>query len=58
MRRDLVELHLLDARGLVLARGDHAVLDRVVDLVVGDHGRRHAGGLEGAAPDRRALRAP
>ena len=55
VRRDFVELHLLDARGLVLAGGDHAVLDRVVDLVVGNHGRRHARGLEGAAPDRRAL---
>ena len=42
LRRHLVELHLLDARRLVLARRDHAVLDRVVDLVVGDHGRRHA----------------
>ena len=57
MRRDLVELHRLDARRLVLARRDHVVLDRVVDFVVGDDGRRHAGGLERAAPDRRALHA-
>jgi hypothetical protein len=39
----------------VLAAVDDAVLDGVVDLVVGDHGGRHADGLEGAAPDRRAL---
>ena len=55
VRGDLEELHLLDARRLVLACVDHAVLDRVVDLVIGDHGRRHAGCREGAAPDRRAL---
>src|SRR5262249_8054580 len=41
---DLVELHLLDAGGLVLARRDDAVLDGVVDFVVRDHGRRHADG--------------
>ena len=54
---DLVELHLLDAGSLVLARRDDAVLDGVVDLVVGDYGRRHADGREGAAPDRRPLHA-
>ena len=55
VRADFVELHGFDARGLVLARLDHAVLDRVVDLVVGDHRRRHAGGAEGLAPDRGSL---
>src|SRR5262245_16641814 len=54
---DLVELHLLDAGSLVLTRRNDAVLDGVVDLVVGDHGRRHADGREGAAPDRRPLHA-
>jgi hypothetical protein len=34
---------------------DDVVLDRVVDLVVGDDGRRHAGCLERPRPDRRAL---
>ena len=57
VRRDLVELHLLDAGRLVLAGADDVVLDRVVDLVVGDHGRRHADRREGRAPDRRALHA-
>src|SRR5581483_6670479 len=57
IRPDLVELHLLDAGSLVLARLDDAVLDGVVDLVVGDDGRRHAGGGERTAPDRRALHA-
>src|SRR5262245_2771489 len=52
---DLEEFHLLDAGSLVLARGDDAVLNRVVDLVVGDHGRGHPDRREGAAPDRRAL---
>ena len=51
LRADLEEAHLLDARGLVLAGLDDVVLDRVVDLVVGDDGRRHAGGGEGPAPD-------
>ena len=57
VRADFVELHRLDAGGFVLARLDHAVLDRVVDLVVRDHRRRHADGGERLAPDRRALHA-
>ena len=57
VRGDLVKLHLLHARSLVLARGDDAVLDGVVDLVVGDDGRRHARRRERRAPDRRALHA-
>ena len=57
LRRHLVEAHLLDAGRLVLAGIDDVVLDGVVDLVVGDDGRRHADGGEGARPDRRALHA-
>src|SRR5205085_6348394 len=57
VRSDLVELHLLDTRRLVLARLDDAVLDGVVDLVVGDDRGRHADRRERAAPDGRALHA-
>src|SRR5438552_1247426 len=54
---DFVELHRLNARRLVLARRDDAVLDGVVHLVVRDHRGRHADRGEGAAPDRSALHA-
>src|SRR5262249_20899183 len=54
---DLVDFHLLYARGLVLARRDDAIVDGVVDLVIADPGWRHPGRREGAAPDRRALHA-
>ena len=52
---DFVEFHRLDPRRFILAGGDHAVLDGVVDLVVRDHRGRHAGGGKGLAPYRRAL---
>ena len=55
IRSDFVEFHRFDARRFVLARLNHAVLDRVVDLVIRDHRRRHADRPECLAPDRRAL---
>ena len=55
VRRDFVELHRLDAGGLVFAGRDHAVLDGIVDFVIGDDGRAHADGRERLRPDRRAL---
>ena len=57
VRRDFVELHRLDAGRLVFAGRDHAVLDGVVDFVIGDDGRAHADGRERLRPDRRALHA-
>ena len=57
LRSHFVELHLLDAGRLVLGRLDDAGLDGVVDLVIGDHGRRRAQRIEDAGPDRGALHA-
>ena len=53
--RDLVELHRLDPCSLVFASLNHTILDRVVNLVVGDDGRCHANRGEGATPDGGAL---
>ena len=57
VRRDFVELHRLDTGRLVFAGRDHAVLDGVVDFIVGDHGRAHADGGKRLRPDRSALHA-
>src|SRR6266446_2237173 len=57
VRRDFIELHRLDPGRLVFAGRDHAILDGVVDLVVGDDRRTHAGGCKRPRPDRSALHA-
>ena len=54
VRPDFVELHRIQSRGLVLRALDHAGLDRVVDLVVGDHRRLGADRSEHLGLDRRA----
>src|SRR6266550_3530123 len=47
----------IDAGRLVFTGRDHAVLDGIVDLVIGNDCRRHAGGGKRLRPDRGALHA-